>query len=302
MPQGIVISSGSTGSKTEDTEALLKKHGYEEVRTYEEGEEPAEEGTKTEEEKAAEAADLKAQEEEKEFIEATEEKKPSKFQRRIEKILEKATAPLKAKIADLESKNGKTVELAAKEEAAPKREDFNSYEEFEEARFQYRYKAERAKETAAEAQEHEKELLKGFLEAYEEDKERAIEEHEDFSEVVKASKVVIHPAVQMAIYECRKPAEIVYYLAKNPDYAGKLAEMTPLSAVKEVGRLEDKLAKAPGKVESTADGGVPRKPKPQLPAPIRSVSTAATTSTLTSRDAAEKGDFPAFKVARKAGR
>jgi hypothetical protein len=318
MPQGIIISSGSTGAKQEDADAVLIKHfGEDAIDRPDPNAEPLKDAFETEEEfsaaheewkaKQAEAEGAEVEEDDEELGVTPQPKKKSKFTKRVEKvarqIADRENADLRKRLEVLEGgKEKPEVKAKAEENPRPKRADFKADEEYEDALISWGHKKAAAEESVRTTQEREKELLAGFLEHYEEDKERALEEHEDFTEAVQASKVVIHPAVQMAIYECEKPADVVYYLAKNPDYAEKLREMTPLSAVKEVGRLEAKLAAASGKPGSGAGDGEQRKPKPQLPAPIRPVSTAATASTLTSRAAAQKGDFAGFKAARRAGR
>jgi hypothetical protein len=91
-----------------------------------------------------------------------------------------------------------------------------------------------------------------------------------------------------------------YYLGKHPAAAKKLAEMSPFAAVMEVGRLAARLktgAPEPGDAASRTK----IKPKPRIPEPVKPVSTSATASTLTSREAAQKKDFRAFRQAQARG-
>jgi hypothetical protein len=120
---------------------------------------------------------------------------------------------------------------------------------------------------------------------------------DDWDETVNQS-IPMHQGVQLAIFEQENGAEVVYYLGKHPAYAEKLAEMSPLSAVMEVGRLSDRLLKQnPAGPNRAAGGGAPPKPKPRLPAPVKSVSSSATTSTVSTKTATSLRDFRAAKAA-----
>lgn len=308
MPHGIIIKSGSTDTTQEDLDKFLESKGYEVDKPEPPKEEPKLESFETEEEynaayEAWQAVQKKEEaanedEEEKELLEAKEPKKLTKFQKRMKKIL----APYKERIDELEKKLPKeaVTEVKKEENPRPKRTDFRTDDEYEDALLSWGTKKALAEQEVTDAKRQEQELLQGFLENYNERKEEFASEHEDFEDVIASSKVVIHPAVQMAIYEQENGPATVYYLATHPDYAAKLAGLTPLSAVMEVGRLSERLKS--GKPGSGAGSEAQPKPKPVIPRPIRPVNTSATASTLTSRIAAEKGDFASFKAARRAGR
>ena len=94
---------------------------------------------------------------------------------------------------------------------------------------------------------------------------------------------------------------MTYYLGNTLDTRQSLAEMSPLSAVMEIGRLAEKLksGKAP---EPGADAARQKKTPPKkIPEPVRPLSTSATASTLTSREAAKNRDYKAFKAAQRRG-
>ena len=79
---------------------------------------------------------------------------------------------------------------------------------------------------------------------------------------------------------------MIYYLGRHPVAAAKLGEMSPVSAIMEVGRLATRLktgTPAPGET----NGGSSR-PKPHIPAPVTHVNKAATTSALTFAEIAAK--------------
>jgi len=314
-PSGIILSSSSQGATQEAIEKVLTDNGYEpekpEAAEAEAPVEPKREDFETEEafneakeehdEKVAAAAEQEEEQEEEQRRAA--QPKPTRKQRAIERATKELRDQLKLandRIAALEGKTPRTAEPAVKVPEAPKRDKFKSDAEYEEAMFDYRYQLRRAKETADNQQNAIQARLKENLENYQSSVAEFKEEHDDWDEVVNQS-LPIHETVYLAVMELENGPDVTYYIGKHPDYARRLAEMSPLSAAMEVGRLSTRLktgAPDPG----AAGGGVTRKPKPRLPEPVKPVSTAATSSTLTSSEAAKKRDFRAFKAAQRAGR
>lgn len=318
MPTGVILSSASPGATQDAVQKVLAANGYE-VETpasveTEVIEEPKRDAFDTEEE--FEAAHVEWQdkqpketeeEDEEEEVVAQPAKKPSKFQKRIHKItsrLETENAELKKRLEELEGKGGKKEEV---KEANPRplRSAFPQTDQgqldYEDALVKWGAEKTLAEKTVKEQQAAEKERLETNLTNYRAQVAEFKASHEDWDDVVNQD-IPMHVSVQLAIMEQENGAAIVYHLGRHPEYAKKLASLSPLSAVMEVGRLSTKLTAASGSSGSGTGRRATEKPKPRVPAPIRPVSTAATTSTLTSRDAAAKRDFRAFKVAQRAGR
>lgn len=65
--------------------------------------------------------------------------------------------------------------------------------------------------------------------------------HPDFDAVVKQSSCYIGQKVQLAIMGLDNAAQVVYYLALNPEFAERLGKMQPIFALVEVGKLSAKL-------------------------------------------------------------
>ena len=197
---------------------------------------------------------------------------------------------------------GKKPETAAAEKKLepPKRENFKTDEEFDEAKFDYRYQMRRAKEAVNERQNATQAELNTILTNYQESVAEFKEEHDDWDEVMNQS-IPVHDAVIFAVHQLENGPAVSYYLGKHPTYTKKLATMSMLAAVMEVGRLADRLKTgAPNRGE--ADAATTQKTRKRIPAPVTPVRTAATSSTLTSREAAKKGDFKGFRQAQRAGR
>lgn len=315
MPTGIILSSSSQGATAEAIEKVLTDNGYEPEKPAAadpaEPVEPKREDFDSEEafSQAAEEFEAKQQEaedqaeEERERKEREAQPRPTRKQRAIEKATKDLRDQLKQandRIAALEGKKPQGESEVVKAPEPPKRDKFKTDAEFEEAMFDYRYQLRRAKEAATEAQNAIQARLKENFENYQSAVADFKEEHDDWDEVVN-SKIPIHESTYLAVLELENGPAVTYYLGKHPDYARRLAEMSPLSAAMEVGRLATRLktgAPEPG----AAGGGETRKPKPRIPEPVKPVSTAATSSTLTSAEAAKKRDFRAFRAAQRAGR
>lgn len=97
--------------------------------------------------------------------------------------------------------------------------------------------------------------------------------HPDFDDAVyEASDIPTPPALQQAILTSEKGPEIMYSLAKNRAELARLVALPPFEQVREIGRLEAKLA----------SGATPPKPrpgaKPAAPAPITPVTSRGPTS------------------------
>lgn len=321
MPAGIIMQSGSVAASEEETRKnmadVFERAGLEPETPEEEKPaelvEPKREDFESDDafeeaqeayEAAQEEAEVLAAEEARKKAEAAGGKK-SRLQRRVEKATKALQEDLRKaneRLAALEGKGGtKAAETKVEAPKVPKREDFKSDEEFEDAKFDYRYKLRRAKEQADEAARNMQERLTQSFEEYKTSVAAFKEEHDDWDDVVNDDKVRIPEHVYYAIADLGKGGPpVTYYLATHPDFLAKIWELTPFSAVMEIARLSDKLKG--GAARSGSDGAPEKKTPPKkIPEPIKPVSTAATASTLTSRAAAEKGDFKAFKAAQRRG-
>ncbi len=316
----MTVRMASPTATQEEIEEVLTKHGNEVVK-----ETPAEDAAAAEEpkrddfetdeeheaalvewqqkqEEAAEAAAGKTNEDEEEEEDkpAQPARKPSRFAKRFRKL----TAPLEARIAELQDqlkdvqKSGKAAEEKPEEkDPRPVKANFKTQEEYEDALMAWGARKAIADKEATDAQKAQQAFLQENYDNCRAGVEAFKEEHDDWDETINQN-IPMHQGVQLAILEQENGAEVVYYLGKHPAYATKLAEMSPLSAVMEVGRLSERLLKQnPAGSNRTAGGGTPLKPKPRLPAPVKPVTTSATTSTVTTKSAKSLDEFRQAKAA-----
>jgi|SRR5579872_2484170 len=337
MPTGIILSSASQGATKEAVEKVLAANGFEveapaaattttdsaaaaaaetpaapkrEDFASDEEFEIAHEAFQVEQDEAREKAELEAEENEEDgeataAAAAAPRQKLTRRQRAIDKATRELRDELRAykeRLAALEGKGGKqTTEPAAPKLEVPKREDFQTDAEFDEAMFDYRYKVRRAKEEKESARTEQQTRLQEHYENYRAGVAEFKATHDDWDEVVN-QKIPMHESAQLTILELENGPAVTYYLGKYPAFTQELAKMSPLAAVVEIGRLSDKLKKAGAREPRGTDGAAKTKTRPRLPEPVRPVSTAATASTLSSAEAAKNRDFRAFKAAQRAGR
>ena len=139
---------------------------------------------------------------------------------------------------------------------APKREDYDDYDEFLDAHTTHtakqavREEIDRASKqhakTASQRQEHEQ-----IRTLYSE----GTEKHTDFADVVGDQSLSITPEMVNIIFATENRADVAYHLGTNPDEARRIADLKPIQAAVEIGRISATLA-----VSSDADDGGDKDP------------------------------------------
>ena len=99
--------------------------------------------------------------------------------------------------------------------------------------------------------------------AWEEKVDRAQDKYDDWNEVV--GELQPDSPFTVAIMDAENGDDVAHYLGKNPKEAERIAKLSPLSQIREIGKLEAKLASKP--VE-------PKTPS-RAPAPITPLTGAA---------------------------
>lgn len=154
--------------------------------------------------------------------------------------------------------------------APPKLSDFQSVEDFLDARDKYQ-EASRPKVQKDEGQER---YLRAVQSARDDLMSVGSDKYEDFEEIVSDESVKITPPMRDAIFdidEIDTQAEVTWYLAQNPKEAAKIAKLPVARQIKEIDRLEAKLKAKPVKKASAAPepiepiGGADTKPNKLRP-------------------------------------
>lgn len=129
----------------------------------------------------------------------------------------------------------------------PKIEDFQDFESYLNARDAFLTQklkgetiAEYEKRQQAERAERERQKT---LDTYQKRVAQAVKELPDFDDVVYRPDVTISDVMAHTIMESDAGPKVAYYLGTHPDEAERIADLSPVAAIKELTRIEDKLSK-----------------------------------------------------------
>jgi len=119
----------------------------------------------------------------------------------------------------------------------------------------------------------------------------------DFDDMVQSSDVRVSDPVRDAIIESEHGPKILYYLAENTEFAKKLGDMSVVSAVRAIGKIEARFDKD----SSTEPNVKPVVGKSKAPAPINPLRGAVNTvDANVDADGNFHGSFQQWKAARMA--
>jgi hypothetical protein len=208
----------------------------------------------------------------------THEDDPPGVKKRIGKALrERREAQERAEAAERRLAELQQGRPPAKEEAAakpaaadkpkPKLEDFNTYEEFNEALVEWKVDQRESAREAKRQQDARQAAQATVLQAHQKRVEAAREKHADFDARLEALKMPISQELHNAIVESELGPEVAYYCATNPEEAKRIAALSPIRQVAEFGKLEALLT-------AEAKPAKPAEKKP-LPKPAAAVGGGA---------------------------
>lgn len=206
-------------------------------------------------------------------------------QKELDEILEKRLSKERRKREDLQRRLAVTEELALKSRAPepqkpadsgePKRENFESYESYLEARADYRadrriderIAREREQASASNAEAEQRKVTESFQKRVQE----VAKEIDDFEDVLAASDAPMTRAMSEAILHADEGPKLAYHLAKHPEEAERIAAMPAARQAIEIGKLEAKIAAAPKPEPKTPS----KAPEPIKPLGGNTVATEA---------------------------
>jgi DNA repair exonuclease SbcCD ATPase subunit len=241
-----------------------------------------------------------------EVTDEPKEKKPNpKLERRfsdLTKQREQARAEAQREREAREALETRLKELEAKANPAPQDtnqepqpEQFADMYEYAKALAEYtadkrldeRDREEKARKAAAEQE--------GKFRAWADRVNAAKNELPDFEDMVQSSDVRISDPVRDAIIESEHGPKILYYLAENNEYAKKLSEMSVVSAVREIGKIEARFERTKPESKSVNVS--------KAPAPISPIRGAVNTvDANVDANGVFHGTYQQWKAARQAKR
>ena len=118
----------------------------------------------------------------------------------------------------------------------------------------------------------------------------------DFDEVVASSDVVVNDDIRDAILESDVGPQVLYHLAENDELAKKIAGMSPKAALREIGKLEERLTVKPTARQETVV-------KSRAPAPINPIRGGTTAADVPmGSDGEFHGTYAQWKAQRRTGK
>jgi hypothetical protein len=234
---------------------------------------------------------------ERRFSEITKQREAAREEARRER---EARESLEARLKELEAKINPQPAQAEADEVGPepKPEQFSDMYEYAKALAEYtadkklaeRDREEKARKAAAEQD--------AKFKAWADRVNAAKNELPDFDDMVQSSDVRVTDPVRDAIIESEHGPQILYYLAENAEYAKKLADMSVVSAVREIGKIEARFVRD---AKESAPAAKPVVGKSKAPAPINPLRGAVNTIDANlDADGNFHGTYQQWKAARAA--
>lgn len=189
--------------------------------------------------------------------EQPDKRQSRRFERRLDKAYRRA-AEAEAKAALFEKQLAEFRQTQQPvDPGAPRLESFKDIEEYAAAKAKYESERVLKEHQAKQQAETQKQQQARLVEEWESKTSRAESKYDDFDEVVGELQPTTPWA--MAVMEAENAEDVAYYLGKHLDLARKIAAMSPVSQIREIGKIEAKLLADP-----------PTKPKTpsKAPAPI----------------------------------
>jgi hypothetical protein len=229
------------------------------------------------------------------------EGKKNRFQERIGELVEKRrAAETEAEHARRENDELRS-RLAAmtaraepvKDEPRPARDKFANDDEYIDAVSDWKANQAIAKREREQAEAQAKAQNAQLASAWQKAQERARADIDDYDDVVGKSDVQLPGHLHQAIFENEDVGPyLAYYFAKHPEEAKRFAAMSPTTALRQLGKLEDRLMD-----DSEQDPN----PKP-TPAPEKSKAPPPITPVKDGRSAAPgpANSFDEYRARRKA--
>lgn len=236
-------------------------------------------GAPTVEAESTDSAEVKAQAK----TEAKEEKqhdgKKNSFQERIQELVSKRKeAESEAQAAKRENqqlmerlKVLEATSAPSEVTAKPTRSVYASDDDYIEALTEWKADQAIAKKESAQAEARQKAAQEEVNTSWAKRQKAAMREIDDYAEVIGKSDVALPGHIHQAILESEIGPHLAYYFAANPDEAKRFTGMTPTTALRNLGKLEDQLADASAPT-SKAPVEVSKAPKPI--APVKDLSSA----------------------------
>ena len=237
-------------------------------------ENPTEPTEEAEEQSGQESDEIKATEEkksnpklEKRFSELTKQREEARKEAQREREQRES---LENRLKELEERaTPRPVEI--QENVKPQPHQFNDAFEYAEALAEWSTEQALINRDKQEAERRAQEERNKVLDSWNKRLNDAKADLPDFDDMVASSDVVVNDHIRDAILESDVGPQILYHLAENPELADKLNSGSPISALRQIGRLEAQFERKEAPVAETK----PSVARSKAPAPINPIKTGS---------------------------
>jgi hypothetical protein len=155
-------------------------------------------------------------------------------------------------------------------ERKPQRDAYDDPEAYDEALIQWAEKEAagkaEAKVKADQAKSEAQAAVQKTVEMWNERKDAFAKDHPDFEEVAESEDTPISRPMGVYLMEAEDGPQLAYWLGQNREEAARIAKLSPVKAVAELGRIAERLANPTPKAQP--------KPKPEPIKPVGGRSSA----------------------------
>jgi hypothetical protein len=194
-------------------------------------------------------------------VEKVEDPIPKGVQKRIDRAVrqkyeaEARSKMLEERVAAMEARQSAPQQQRQADTGEPTIDKFDNFDEYVAAKAEYiagkKIEATLTEREQRQQAERETAERRKTADSWTKRIAAATVEMPDFEEVLASSDVPMTPPMQQAIMESDIGPKLAYYLANNPDEAEKIAGMSPIGAIRTLGRIEERLASAKPEVKTT---------------------------------------------------
>jgi hypothetical protein len=178
---------------------------------------------------------------------------------------------------------------------------FGDYVEWQKAwnRWDRRQETRQEKAQAAAAEQHN--AVKAKAESWQSRVSEAAAELADFAEVAQNPDLPVSQVMAEAITDSEIGPKILYHLGQNPEDAARIAKLSPVAQVREIGKIEAKLAVDTPEADEETPEPLVKKPLAvsKAPAPHRPLAGAAAVSASKQIDTMTQAEYRAYREAGK---
>ncbi len=177
----------------------------------------------------------------------------------------------------------------------PSPEDFDTYEEFTEALLDWKDQQRQVARQEGEARAEAERRQAAVFQSWSQRMDAARQAHDDFDEIVDQD-IPVTQAMQQAMLDSEQGAELAYYLGSKPEEAERIAKLSPVAQIRELGKLE--VALSGGSSPQSSSQPKPTKRISSAPTPPTRLSGKAGGGGTSVYDESLADDFNAWEAER----